>query len=169
MSESTVRIGLVLPDVMGTYGDSGNALILRQRLRMRGLDAEIVEITLSDPVPDSLDVYTLGGAEDAAQRRRGPLVLTQGREVVGQGAALGVDRGPRACSRHLSSRDEVYRSLELKLHPSPRRRQRPTASRSRRSRSTSSSCSGASASTPVARASSRSASSGFRASTGPCM
>ncbi|MEU8894957.1 glutamine amidotransferase [Nocardia sp. NPDC048505] len=68
MSASTVRIGLVLPDVMGTYGDGGNALVLRQRLRMRGLDAEIVEITLSDPVPDSLDIYTLGGAEDSAQR-----------------------------------------------------------------------------------------------------
>lgn len=68
MSDSTVRIGLVLPDVMGTYGDGGNALILRQRLRMRGYDAEIVDITLSDPVPDSLDVYTLGGAEDSAQR-----------------------------------------------------------------------------------------------------
>lgn len=48
---------------MGTYGDGSNALILRQRLRMRGYDAEIVDITLSDPVPDSLDVYTLGGAE----------------------------------------------------------------------------------------------------------
>ncbi|MFC0453095.1 type 1 glutamine amidotransferase [Rhodococcus jostii] len=68
MPDSTVRIGLVLPDVMGTYGDGGNALILRQRLRMRGYDAEIVEITLNDPVPDSLDVYTLGGAEDSAQR-----------------------------------------------------------------------------------------------------
>lgn len=68
MSESTFRIGLVLPDVMGTYGDGGNALVLRQRMRMRGYDAEIVEITLSDPVPDSLDVYTLGGAEDYAQR-----------------------------------------------------------------------------------------------------
>ncbi|WP_227998029.1 type 1 glutamine amidotransferase [Nocardia australiensis] len=68
MSESTVRIGLVLPDVMGTYGDGGNALVLRQRLRMRGHDAEIVEITLSDAVPDSLDIYTLGGAEDSAQR-----------------------------------------------------------------------------------------------------
>ena len=68
MSESTVRIGLVLPDVMGTYGDGGNALVLRQRCRMRGLDAEIVPITLDDDVPDSLDVYTLGGAEDFAQR-----------------------------------------------------------------------------------------------------
>ena len=65
---SAVRIGLVLPDVMGTYGDGGNAVVLRQRLRLRGIDAEIVEITLADPVPESLDLYTLGGAEDYAQR-----------------------------------------------------------------------------------------------------
>ncbi|MGV0715009.1 glutamine amidotransferase [Mycolicibacterium sp. XJ662] len=68
MAESRVRIGLVLPDVMGTYGDGGNAVVLRERLRLRGFDAEIVEITLADPVPDSLDLYTLGGAEDYAQR-----------------------------------------------------------------------------------------------------
>ncbi|MGK2879589.1 MAG: type 1 glutamine amidotransferase [Mycobacterium sp.] len=64
----TVRIGLVLPDVMGTYGDGGNAVVLRQRLLLRGIEAEIVEITLADPVPESLDLYTLGGAEDYAQR-----------------------------------------------------------------------------------------------------
>lgn len=64
----TVRIGLVLPDVMGTYGDGGNAVVLRQRLLLRGIVAEIVEITLADPVPESLDLYTLGGAEDYAQR-----------------------------------------------------------------------------------------------------
>jgi len=68
MADSTVRIGLVLPDVMGTYGDGGNALVLRQRLRLRGIAAEVVEITLADPVPESLDLYTLGGAEDYAQR-----------------------------------------------------------------------------------------------------
>src|SRR5271165_4179296 len=68
MADSAVRIGLVLPDVMGTYGDGGNAAVLRQRLRLRGIAAEIVEITLADAVPDSLDLYTLGGAEDYAQR-----------------------------------------------------------------------------------------------------
>ena len=68
MADSAVRIGLVLPDVMGTYGDGGNAVVLRQRLLLRGIDAEIVEITLSDPVPSELDLYTLGGAEDYAQR-----------------------------------------------------------------------------------------------------
>jgi hypothetical protein len=68
MADSRVRIGLVLPDVMGTYGDGGNAVVLRQRLLLRGIPAEIVEITLADPVPESLDLYTLGGAEDYAQR-----------------------------------------------------------------------------------------------------
>lgn len=68
MTEPAVRIGLVLPDVMGTYGDGGNAVVLRQRLHMRGIPAEIVEVTLPDPVPESLDIYTLGGAEDSAQR-----------------------------------------------------------------------------------------------------
>jgi CobQ-like glutamine amidotransferase family enzyme len=37
-------------------------------LLLRGIPAEIVEITLAEPVPDSLDLYTLGGAEDYAQR-----------------------------------------------------------------------------------------------------
>ena len=67
-TESTVRIGLVLPDVMGTYGDDGNSLVLRQRLTWRGYDAEIVRITLEDEVPDSCDVYAVGGGEDAAQK-----------------------------------------------------------------------------------------------------
>ncbi|MFB9261457.1 type 1 glutamine amidotransferase [Dietzia aerolata] len=53
---------------MGTYGDDGNSLVLRQRLRWRGHDAEIVRITLDDEVPDSCDIYTVGGGEDAAQK-----------------------------------------------------------------------------------------------------
>lgn len=62
-----LNIGLVLPDVLGTYGDDGNALVLRQRARMRGLDAEIHSIRLGEPVPETLDIYTIGGGEDTAQ------------------------------------------------------------------------------------------------------
>lgn len=62
-----ISIGLILPDVLGTYGDDGNALVLRQRARMRGLDAEIVRVSLGEPVPESLDLYCLGGGEDTAQ------------------------------------------------------------------------------------------------------
>lgn len=62
-----LTIGLVLPDVLGTYGDDGNALVLRQRARMRGINAEIHRITLGEAVPADLDVYTVGGGEDVAQ------------------------------------------------------------------------------------------------------
>lgn len=67
MTDATLNIGLVLPDVLGTYGDDGNALVLRQRARMRGITAEIHPITLGDGVPEMLDVYTVGGGEDVAQ------------------------------------------------------------------------------------------------------
>ncbi|OKL51145.1 type 1 glutamine amidotransferase [Buchananella hordeovulneris] len=62
-----LAIGLILPDVLGTYGDSGNAVVLRERARRRGIDAEIVTVHLGQAVPDSLDIYTLGGGEDIAQ------------------------------------------------------------------------------------------------------
>lgn len=62
-----LTIGLVLPDVLGTYGDDGNALVLRERACRRGINAEIRRIMLSDEVPADCDVYTLGGGEDSAQ------------------------------------------------------------------------------------------------------
>ncbi|MTD57954.1 type 1 glutamine amidotransferase [Amycolatopsis pithecellobii] len=67
MTDSTVRIGLVLPDILGTYSDSGNATVLRQRLRWRDVPATVLEIGYDEPVPASLDLYLLGGGEDEAQ------------------------------------------------------------------------------------------------------
>lgn len=74
-----LRIAVVLPDLLGTYGDRGNALVLERRLRWRGVDSEIVTIDSSCPaVPDSCDLYLIGGGEDVAQQsavrflQRGP-------------------------------------------------------------------------------------------------
>lgn len=67
MSESTLRVGVVAPEVLATYGDLGNALVLVERARRRGIDAEIVRVPLFEPVPNSLDIYALGGGEDTAQ------------------------------------------------------------------------------------------------------
>ncbi|MGH3920261.1 MAG: type 1 glutamine amidotransferase [Pseudonocardiaceae bacterium] len=66
--ESTVTIGLLLPDVLGTYSDAGNATILAQRLRWRGIPAEILTITARDLPATSCAVYLLGGGEDTAQQ-----------------------------------------------------------------------------------------------------
>lgn len=65
--DSTVAIGLLLPDVLGTYSDTGNATILAQRLRWRGIPAEILTITARDVPPTTCSVYLLGGGEDTAQ------------------------------------------------------------------------------------------------------
>jgi CobQ-like glutamine amidotransferase family enzyme len=64
---SAVRIGLILPDVLGTYGDSGNATVLSKRLEWRGIRATVLPIRLGDPTPSTLDLYVLGGGEDDAQ------------------------------------------------------------------------------------------------------
>lgn len=67
MPESVVRVGLVYPELLGTYGDRGNAVVLVQRCRWRGIDAELVEVPAGTPIPASLDVYLLGGGEDDPQ------------------------------------------------------------------------------------------------------
>jgi CobQ-like glutamine amidotransferase family enzyme len=63
----TVRIGLVFPELLGTYGDGGNAIVLAQRLRWRGIDADIARIGVDDALPPDCDIYVLGGGEDAPQ------------------------------------------------------------------------------------------------------
>lgn len=64
---SQLQIGVLLPEVLGTYGDSGNAVVLQKRAEWRGIDARIVPLSLEDPIPSSLDIYTMGGGEDTAQ------------------------------------------------------------------------------------------------------
>ncbi len=64
MTQSTLRVGFVYPELLGTYGDRGNAVVLVQRARWRGIDAELVEVPAGEPIPSALDVYLLGGGED---------------------------------------------------------------------------------------------------------
>jgi CobQ-like glutamine amidotransferase family enzyme len=65
--ESAVRVGLVYPELLGTYGDRGNAIVLVERCRRRGIDAELVEVPAGTPIPASIDVYLFGGGEDDPQ------------------------------------------------------------------------------------------------------
>jgi CobQ-like glutamine amidotransferase family enzyme len=64
---STIRIGLLLPDVLGTYSDTGNAAVLAARARWRGIPTEILTIHAGATPPAGCDVYVLGGGEDTAQ------------------------------------------------------------------------------------------------------
>ena len=64
---TTVSVALVYPDLLGTYGDGGNAMVLAQRLRWRGYEAEVVTVTAGQAVPDSCELYVVGGGEDLPQ------------------------------------------------------------------------------------------------------
>ncbi len=64
---SAVRVGLVYPELLGTYGDRGNAIVLVDRARRRDIAAEYVEVPAGAPIPESLDIYLFGGGEDDAQ------------------------------------------------------------------------------------------------------
>jgi CobQ-like glutamine amidotransferase family enzyme len=67
VGESTVVIANVRPALLGTYGDGGNAIVLRERLRRRGHDAEILQLDGHEPIPAGSDLITFGGGEDDAQ------------------------------------------------------------------------------------------------------
>jgi len=62
-----LRIALIYPSLLGTYGDGGNASVLAQRLRWRGIAAETIDVGIDEDVPEQADLYVLGGGEDAAQ------------------------------------------------------------------------------------------------------
>ena len=62
-----MRIAALFPDLLGTYGDGGNARILHRRLEWRGFASELVVVPAGSAVPDSCDLYLVGGGEDGPQ------------------------------------------------------------------------------------------------------
>jgi CobQ-like glutamine amidotransferase family enzyme/UDP-N-acetylmuramyl tripeptide synthase len=86
---SALRVVVVHPDLLGTYGDAGNGRVLAARAAWRGADVELVLAESGHPLPGAGDVYCLGGGEDgpelqAAERlARSPLS-----RAVGEGAVV---------------------------------------------------------------------------------
>lgn len=94
--ESAVRVVDVYPDLLGTYGDGGNALVLAQRLRWRGMGAELVRAPSGEPVPERADIYCLGGGEDGPQGRAAAELAADGglsRAVAAGAVVLAVCAG----------------------------------------------------------------------------
>lgn len=62
-----LSIGVLLPDVLGTYSDAGNAVVLARRAGWAGISADVVSITAELAPPTTCDIYVIGGGEDLAQ------------------------------------------------------------------------------------------------------
>jgi hypothetical protein len=67
-ASSAVRIVWIYPDLLSTYGDQGNALIMAYRARLRGHEVEQLNVRSDQPLPVQGDVYLIGGGEDRPQR-----------------------------------------------------------------------------------------------------
>jgi len=106
--ESAVRIGLLFPALLGTYGDGGNAVVLQKRLEWRGIPAEIVEIDAGSAVPATLDLYLLGGGEDGPQTEAARALGTNGpvhRAVADGAVVFAVCAGMQIMGTSFASKD----------------------------------------------------------------
>lgn len=65
-----LRIAWLYPDLMSTYGDRGNVIVLEKRCLWRGIDTEIIPITLETSSHNltSCDLLFMGGAQDRQQK-----------------------------------------------------------------------------------------------------
>jgi lipid II isoglutaminyl synthase (glutamine-hydrolysing) len=84
---SAVRLVWIYPDLLSTYGDRGNLLVLARRARLRGIPVEVAEVNSDQTVPADGDIYLLGGGEDL------PQVLAARRLRASGGLAVAVGRG----------------------------------------------------------------------------
>jgi CobQ-like glutamine amidotransferase family enzyme len=87
---SALRLVWVYPDLLSTYGDRGNLLILQRRARLRGLEVEPVGVNADQPVPRQGDIYLLGGGEDLPQILASRRLRSDGglRAVAERGAVI---------------------------------------------------------------------------------
>jgi len=84
---SAIRLVWVYPDLLSTYGDRGNLLVLARRARLRGFPVEIAEVNSDQRVPVDGDIYLLGGGEDLPQ-------ILAARRLAGEGGlAAAASRG----------------------------------------------------------------------------
>lgn len=126
--EGTVGIAVLLPDLLGTYSDIGNADVLAQRLRWRGVPARIVPVTADMTPPTSCELYLLGGGEDAGQDaaaawlRRHPSLITTLRNGA---VTLAVCAGLQLLGVRRTGTDGLVRHgagvLDLATRPASRR------------------------------------------------
>jgi CobQ-like glutamine amidotransferase family enzyme len=97
----------VYPELLGTYGDRGNALALAHRAEARGVTVRLISVALEQPLPRGGDIYVLGGGEDSAQLLAGRSLLADRHapEVLGSRPCLAVCAGLQLLGRWYDDAD----------------------------------------------------------------
>ena len=64
----SLNIVHLFPDLLNLYGDYGNIVVLKKRAELRGINANIINISINDDIPFSdADIILLGGGNDNTQ------------------------------------------------------------------------------------------------------
>lgn len=113
MSDRPLEIVNVYQSLLGIYGDQGNAKVLLKRTQWRGIDARLTSVEPGEPLPETGDIFLLGGGEDGAQTSavralradgglhravdRGAVVFAvcAGYQILGHSFGVGEDDEPR--------------------------------------------------------------------------
>jgi CobQ-like glutamine amidotransferase family enzyme len=115
-TESTLRVVWLYPDLLSTYGDRGNMLILARRADLRGLPVEAIEVRSDQRVPEQADIYLLGGGEDGPQALAADRLIADGgvhRAVAAGASMLAVCAGYQLLGTSFFAKGRKYAGLEL--------------------------------------------------------
>ncbi|SCL37495.1 hypothetical protein GA0070624_5892 [Micromonospora rhizosphaerae] len=116
MSTETLRIVWIYPDLLSTYGDRGNALILARRAQLRGMPVEVLEVRSDQRLPSTADIYLLGGGEDGPQALGAQRLIADGglHRAVAQGSVVfSVCAGYQLLGTSFFAKGTKYAGLEL--------------------------------------------------------
>ncbi len=94
-SRSELIVVVIYPDLLGTYGDGGNGLVLARRAEWRGVEVSLIQAPSDRPLPRG-DLYCLGGGEDGPQVRAATTLIADGtllRAAADGAVVLGVCAG----------------------------------------------------------------------------
>ena len=115
-TSSALSIVVVYADLLGTYGDGGNGLVLSRRAAWRGIDVDLVQADSGKPLPTA-DIYCIGGGEDGPQVRAATSLRREGtvvRAVEHGSVVVGVCAGYQLLGRTFpDSADRPHEGLGL--------------------------------------------------------
>jgi hypothetical protein len=64
-----IKLYHLYPDAMNLYGDLGNVIAIKKRCEWRGIEFEVVEVKIGDPIDLSdADILFMGGGQDRGQK-----------------------------------------------------------------------------------------------------
>lgn len=66
----SLTLGWLYPELMSTYGDRGNIIVLKKRCEWRGIETKIIHLDLGFRISDlkACDMLFMGGAQDRQQK-----------------------------------------------------------------------------------------------------